>query len=94
MSLNLKFCPKCDNFLMVKRKGKSKDKKKNPKYLTCGSCGHEEPFEEEKDKDLYTLSEQIDHSNDKTAILLTTVGKGKLTEEERDANEWLFESGD
>lgn len=88
----MKFCPVCDNILFIKRKGKSKDKKNKKKYLVCNSCGYEAPFEEDKDKALYTLSQKIDHDGkDKTAILMTKAGGPKLTEEEREAYEWLFE---
>jgi len=88
----MKFCEKCDNFMIVKAKGKSKDKKNRKLFLVCPSCGYEEPFHREKDKDLYVISQKIHHgSQDKTAILLTDTDNHKISEEEREANEWLFE---
>ncbi|MBD3186346.1 hypothetical protein GF325_05915 [Candidatus Bathyarchaeota archaeon] len=87
------YCPKCDNILIIKRKGKAKDKKARKKVLFCPSCGYEAPFEE-KDKKAFVLAEKLEKTGkEKTAILLNGAVNDKLTEEEREAYEWLFEGG-
>jgi DNA-directed RNA polymerase subunit M/transcription elongation factor TFIIS len=63
----VQFCPKCDNVLLVKRKGKGK-------VLQCPSCGHEMPFKEEHKK-LYTMAKVIEHG----AKDLTHVTEEKTT---------------
>ena len=89
----MKFCPVCDNILLVKRK-KTKGKKnteKQEKVLYCPSCGYEEKIKSKKDLEDYTLRQKIDRSaKDKTVILMTSVDSNKITEEEREANEDFF----
>ncbi|MHA1998747.1 MAG: hypothetical protein ACTSU9_11545 [Promethearchaeota archaeon] len=91
--MSTKFCPKCDNVLLVKKK---KDKSKNggekKKMLFCSSCGYEMPFDSEKDKAAYTLKERLAKSSrDKTLIVLGAVDDGtSITEEIREANEEYF----
>ncbi|MHA1791783.1 MAG: hypothetical protein ACTSVI_04000 [Promethearchaeota archaeon] len=88
----MKFCPKCDNILLVKKiTTKKKGKEKQEKYLYCSSCGYSEAFDKDKDSESYTIKEKIERSGkDKTVILLTSVDNGKITEDEREALEDFF----
>ncbi|MHA1681276.1 MAG: hypothetical protein ACTSUE_09720 [Promethearchaeota archaeon] len=91
----MKFCPECDNVLLIKRKGKAKNKKDRKKIVFCSSCGYEAPFDEEKDKREFVLAEKLEKTGkEKTTILLKTADSDKFTEEEREAYEWLFEGGE
>jgi DNA-directed RNA polymerase subunit M/transcription elongation factor TFIIS len=73
-------------------KAKKTDDVEDEKFLYCPSCGYEAPFEENAHKDLYTLSTKLDHSSkDKTVVLSENADTLKVTEEEREANEDLFQ---
>ncbi|MHA1849566.1 MAG: hypothetical protein ACTSYS_00790 [Promethearchaeota archaeon] len=88
----MKFCPECDNIMLVKRKGKSKNKNEQKKILYCPSCGYEAPFEEEKDKSAFVLTQKIEKTGkERTTVLFKKAEGGKLTDEEREAYEWMFE---
>ena len=90
----MKFCPECENVMLIKAKTaeKSRAKGKNAKpskikFLFCPSCGHEEPFDE-SDKEKYALVHMIAHDGkDKTVILRDTIDKPVVTEEDREASE-------
>jgi DNA-directed RNA polymerase subunit M/transcription elongation factor TFIIS len=99
-SKQLEYCPTCDNVLLVRKKktkvASSKKKKSEEevaqKFLYCPSCGYEVEFKDEVHKDRYTLSVKLDHSHkDKTRILQAPKEDLKVTDEEREANEDLFQ---
>ncbi|MBD3185309.1 DNA-directed RNA polymerase subunit M [Candidatus Bathyarchaeota archaeon] len=86
----MKFCPKCDNVLLIRRK---KDSKGKVKVLRCDSCGYEEPFgSSDEDKSSYTIKEKIQKTGkEKTMIVLGTMHKGStVSEEMREAQEEYF----
>jgi DNA-directed RNA polymerase subunit M/transcription elongation factor TFIIS len=96
----MQFCPKCDNVLLIKKKNvkvtSSKKKKSEEdqiqKFLFCPGCGFEQAFEEETHKETYTLSVKLDHSQkDKTLVLEGPKKEITITDEEREANEDLFQ---
>ena len=96
----MQFCPKCDNVLLIKKKKvkvtSSKKKKSEEeqiqKFLFCPGCGHEQAFEEDAHKDTYTLSVKLDHSQkDKTLVIEGPKKEITITDEEREANEDLFQ---
>ncbi|HME55941.1 MAG TPA: hypothetical protein VKM55_27305 [Candidatus Lokiarchaeia archaeon] len=100
MAKQMEFCPTCDNVLLVRKKktkvSSSKKKKSDDesvqKFLFCPSCGYEVEFNDEVHKDRYTLSVKLDHSQkDKTRILEAPREDIKITDEEREANEDLFQ---
>ncbi len=94
------FCPKCENVLLIKKKKvkvtSSKKKKSEEeqvqKILYCPGCGYEREFEAETHKDRYTLSTKLDHSEkDKTLVLEGPKKEITITDEEREANEDMFQ---
>ena len=98
-SKQLEFCPACDNVLLVKKKKvkvssskKKKSDEETQKYLYCPSCGYEVEFNDDVHAQKYTLSVKLDHSQkDKTRILEEPREDIKITDEEREANEDLFQ---
>ena len=87
----MEFCEKCDNFLKVKKEKNGKGVIK--KTIYCSSCGHQKPFMKEKDAENFTISQKMNRTEkDKTAVLTTTVSGIVVTEDDREAIEWLFES--
>ena len=100
MSKQMEFCPTCDNVLLVRKKKikvtsskkKKSDEEVSQKFLYCPSCGYEVEFKDDVHKDRYTLSVKLDHSHkDKTRILEAPREDIKITDEEREANEDLFQ---
>nr|MDO8115084.1 hypothetical protein [Candidatus Sigynarchaeota archaeon] len=95
----MEFCPKCENVLLVKKKKtkvtskkKKSEEEQMQKFLYCPSCGYEAPFEEETHKERYTLSVRLGHTEkDKTLVLDEPKKDIKITDEEREANEDLFQ---
>jgi DNA-directed RNA polymerase subunit M/transcription elongation factor TFIIS len=96
----MEFCPKCENVLLIKKKkvkvASSKKKKAEEeqiqKFLYCPGCGYEQEFEVDAHKETYTLSVKLDHSQkDKTLVLEGPKKEITITDEEREANEDLFQ---
>ncbi len=57
----VEFCPSCDSVLYPK-------KKEGKKYLVCKQCGYEKSADG-ADLSAFTLSETIDHAQDKTLVM-------------------------
>ncbi|MHA1372626.1 MAG: hypothetical protein ACTSWN_15435 [Promethearchaeota archaeon] len=90
----MKFCPVCDNFMLIKKVTNGKKSKETKRIFYCPSCNYEEPFDE-KDRDIYKIKEKIQHDGkDKTVVTVAAVVNGAtVTEEDREANEDLFGRG-
>ncbi len=72
----MQFCDKCDNIMLIKRKGKAK-------VLQCPSCGHQMPFNDEHKK-LYTIATVIEHgAKDMTHVAEETPGP-TVTDDDRE----------
>lgn len=86
----LRFCPKCDNILYAKKKNGTCEK-----VMKCMSCGYEEIYGEEDKKDFTITSKIKKTGKEKTAIIMTrNDGKPIITEDYREANEWMFENNE
>ncbi|MEX2681290.1 MAG: hypothetical protein Q6373_006800 [Candidatus Sigynarchaeota archaeon] len=72
----MQFCEKCDNVMLIRKKGKAK-------VLQCPSCGHQMPFDDEHKK-LYTISTVIEHgAKDMTHVAEEVTGPS-VTEDDRE----------
>jgi DNA-directed RNA polymerase subunit M/transcription elongation factor TFIIS len=82
------FCPKCDNLLRVKKDKKNGGKK----TISCTSCDFSDDFKDDRDRSSFIISEKMYRSSkDKTIVMTKTVKDDGITEDEREANEWLFD---
>ncbi|NMC04102.1 MAG: hypothetical protein GYA24_02760 [Candidatus Lokiarchaeota archaeon] len=73
-------------------KKKKTEEEQVKKFLFCPGCGYEQEFEDEAHKEKYTLSVKLDHSQkDKTLVLDGPKKEVTITDEEREANEDLFQ---
>ena len=57
----MKFCPKCGNLMLPDRKRK---------VWVCRSCGYEEPFDEEKDREKTRITQKVEHKPDEGIIVV------------------------
>jgi len=57
----MKFCPKCGNLMLPDRKRK---------VWVCRSCGYEEPFDEQKDREKTVIKQKVEHKPDEGIIVV------------------------
>ncbi|MCG3216169.1 MAG: DNA-directed RNA polymerase subunit M [Candidatus Heimdallarchaeota archaeon] len=79
----MEFCPECGKLLIPKKKGKTK-------ILVCAKCGYESKLEE---KDLYEVSDEVEHEATEVTEVVAVEGKEGLSEAELEARRERFIEG-
>jgi DNA-directed RNA polymerase subunit M/transcription elongation factor TFIIS len=90
----MKFCPKCENVLVIKRIKKGKEA--GQKQMECAACGYSEPFDENA-RESYTIRAPIKKTGKEKTLVIASAKveePGMTTEEFRESNEWQFGKDD
>ncbi|MHA1791599.1 MAG: hypothetical protein ACTSVI_03075 [Promethearchaeota archaeon] len=91
----MKYCPRCDNLMFVRKIKNKNSKTKFSRKLVCNACGYMEDLENgniAEMKKLYTIKKKLNHGiQDRTPVIRRFSFQRAVTVEDREANEWMFQ---